>query len=373
MEIECVNHHRWDARRSDLVAQREPVRTMEIVDTQRADSRNGRARWAAVGAAVAVSIGGGGLLTASASLGSGERTVFVPITPCRVMDTRSGSDNVGPRSGGIASADTYSVSVLGTNGNCTIPTDAVGLSMNVTAIDPSVSSYLTVFPSGAVRPLASNLNWVGGQAPVPNAVVTDIGADGKVSFFNNSGVVDVAADIVGYYVDHNHDDRYYTKAQVDAVAGAHPRTISMPAQALNHNGSPITDYALGLQWANSFSGGAYLAIAKPDDFAGTGTVTMRVMYFRLTSGTGTAVRFFARPGDYVIGENPMSGDGDSFIGSTDVNTPLNALRESVITWPAADETNPMWNITLQRDSGFAGAYTGDVVVTSVSVTYDATR
>ena len=29
-------------------------------------------------------------------------------------------------------------------------------------------------------------------------------------------------DVVGYYTDHDHDDRYYTKAQVDAAVAAVP-------------------------------------------------------------------------------------------------------------------------------------------------------
>jgi hypothetical protein len=156
-------------------------------------------------------------MTASATVESGVKTVFVPITPCRVMDTRAAPLTVGPRATPIGQGETYSIAVRGTNGNCTIPADAVGLSMNVTVINPTAGSFLTVFPSLATRPLASNLNFVAGQAPVPNAVEAKIGDDGKVAFFNNAGSVDVAADIVGYYVDHNHNDLYYTKAQTDAA------------------------------------------------------------------------------------------------------------------------------------------------------------
>ncbi len=175
-----------------------------------------RSRWAAIGAAVAVSFGAGGLMSASATLSTGERSVFVPIVPCRVMDTRPAPETIGPRATPIAANETHTISVLGANGNCTIPADATGLSMNVTAIGGNASSFLTIFPSGAAKPLASNLNWTAGQAPVPNAVTVDVPADGKVSFFNLAGTVNVAADIIGYYVDHNHDDVYYTKTQVDA-------------------------------------------------------------------------------------------------------------------------------------------------------------
>ena len=144
----------------------------------------------------------------------GGRAVFVPIVPCRIMDTRTDT-NVGTRSTPIGAAETHTIPVLGVNGQCTIPMDATGLVMNVTGINATVGTYLTVFPSGSPTPNASNLNLVAGQSPTPNAVTVDVPADGKVSFFNSGGTLDVAADIVGYYVDHDFDDRYYTKAQSD--------------------------------------------------------------------------------------------------------------------------------------------------------------
>jgi len=175
----------------------------------------GRARWAAIGAALAVTIGAGGIMSASASIDSGERTVFVPITPCRVTDTRTAPDTRGPRSTPLRADESYTAQITGTNGDCTIPPDAVGVALNVTAVHPTAPSYLTVYPADAPKPLSSNLNFVADQEPVPNAVTSDLSADGKVSFYNHGGTVDVVADIVGYYVDHNHDDRYYTKEYVD--------------------------------------------------------------------------------------------------------------------------------------------------------------
>ena len=175
----------------------------------------GRARWAAIGAAVAVTIGAGGIMSASASVDTGERTVFVPITPCRVTDTRSAPETRGPRSTPLRPDESYTVQITGTNGDCTIPADAVGVALNVTAVHPTAASYLTVYPSDAPQPLSSNLNFVNGQEPVPNAVTSDLSADGKVSFYNHVGTVDVVADVMGYYADHNHDDRYYSKDYID--------------------------------------------------------------------------------------------------------------------------------------------------------------
>jgi YVTN family beta-propeller protein len=120
------------------------------------------------------------------------------ITPCRIMDTRSGTPNVGPRSTPLAGGETYSIQVTGTNGNCTIPSGTSGVVMNVTIVGPGSNGFLTVFPGGADRPTASNLNYVAGQAPTPNQVTVALGATGQVSFFASGGPVNVIADIAGY-------------------------------------------------------------------------------------------------------------------------------------------------------------------------------
>jgi hypothetical protein len=159
-------------------------------------------------------------MTASAT-SSGERAVFVPITPCRLIDTRAGGDNVGVRSTPIDSGEAATFQVTGTNGDCLIPVTATGITANATAVNPSSSSYVTIYPADAnPRPTASNLNVVAGAAPTPNQVTVGLSAAGAIGVYNNAGTVDLIIDIVGYYTDHDHDDRYYTKAQVDAAIAA---------------------------------------------------------------------------------------------------------------------------------------------------------
>ena len=70
--------------------------------------------------------------------------------------------------------------------------------MNVTAVNPTTTSYLTVYPAGAVRPGTSNLNVTKNQI-IPNMVVVAVGAGGKVTFYNRAGTVDVFADLSGYF------------------------------------------------------------------------------------------------------------------------------------------------------------------------------
>ncbi len=153
--------------------------------------------WLAVG--IAVSVIGGVSLLASAS-GGATPAALVPIVPCRLMDTRpQPANNVGTRATPVGPAETHVVVVRGTTGNCQIPESAVAVSMNVTAANPTASSYLTVFPADAERPTASSLNYRANQGATPNAVTVKLSADGKVAFFNLIGTVDVIADVVGYY------------------------------------------------------------------------------------------------------------------------------------------------------------------------------
>lgn len=156
-----------------------------------------RSRLVTAGVTIAVLVGAGGVLTSSAA-SSPSASSFVPITPCRLMDTRSGS-TVGPRSTPIG-AETYVVTVWGTNGNCTIPATATAVSLNVTFAGPTASGFLAVFPSDKPWPGTSNLNFSANQAPAPNAVTSALSADGKLAVKNEAGAVNVLADIVGYYV-----------------------------------------------------------------------------------------------------------------------------------------------------------------------------
>jgi hypothetical protein len=178
-----------------------------------------RSRWAAVGAAVAVSLGAGGLMTASAEVSSGDKPVVISITPCRIADSRPAPDNIGARNGALGPDEAYTFMVHGTNGNCTVPTDAIGVVFNIGVVAPTASSFFTLWPADAPQPLTSNLNFVGGQAALSNAVTVKLssaGPAGRVSIFNKNGSAHFTADIVAYLVGHNHDDRYYTEVELDA-------------------------------------------------------------------------------------------------------------------------------------------------------------
>jgi hypothetical protein len=183
-----------------------------------------RSRWAAIGAAAAVTLGAGGISLVNAANPDGA-VAYVPVSPCRLEDTRplTADANFGGRNTPLTANEAFTLTGIGDNGNCTgIPAEATGLTLNVTAVGPTAPTFLTIWPSDVTpRPLASSLNPVPGEPPTPNAVDVELSDTGQFNIYNLAGNVDVIVDVTGYYVDHNHDDRYYTEDEIDssAVAG----------------------------------------------------------------------------------------------------------------------------------------------------------
>jgi hypothetical protein len=97
--------------------------------------------------------------------------------------------------GPIGQQTTVNLTVTGRGG---VPASGVGaVAINVTATNPPASSFLTVWPTGATQPLASNLNFNPGQT-IPNMAIVPVGSDGQISIYNNTGGVDVIVDVLGW-------------------------------------------------------------------------------------------------------------------------------------------------------------------------------
>ena len=174
--------------------------------TKRSSSSAARSRWAAIGAAIAVAIGAGGVGVSQAAQESGERPVFIPMTPCRILDSRAAND-IGDFSGPIGPGETWEVPAHGSNGECTIPSDALALSVNLTGLNATERTFFTLYASDVALPLASNLNLDPDSTPEPNLATVELSAGGAFSLFNERGQADAIIDVAGYYVDHNHDDQ----------------------------------------------------------------------------------------------------------------------------------------------------------------------
>ncbi len=170
-----------------------------------------RTRWAAIGAAVAVTLGAGGLLTASAA---SEASVFVAIDPTRVLDTRIDAGLSGP----LVNSTARKLDVTGTipivlpgdklSTGAPVPDGATAIVANVTGISPSTVGFLAVRPGTATgSPASSNVNFTAPGVIVPNSVTVELPTTGAAAgtidlyFFGTApgATLDVAIDIVGYY------------------------------------------------------------------------------------------------------------------------------------------------------------------------------
>jgi hypothetical protein len=312
---------------------------------------------ATLGVAAATGLAGS-LPSALATVSSGTRAIYVPITPCRLFDTRTGADNVGARATPLGAAETFTLAVRGTNGNCSIPAGAVGVAMNTTAVNGTSSSYLTVYPADVARPLASSLNWVAGQGASPNQLNVTLAADGRISLFNNAGFVDVIGDIVGYYEDHNHDDRTTT------------RSISFVAEGLNvFTGAGVIAKGGGLNWGYSGGGSAQVDIHRPLDAVPSSPITVTLMFSPNSAAVaGTTVQFFARPRDYNVGDPTLDAFGvlSDLVPVADMN-----FYEATIVLTPDSLPKEWWQIVIQRSAGLTNGFAGSVKVSTVEVSYTA--
>jgi hypothetical protein len=122
---------------------------------------------------------------------------YTPLAPFRILDTRNktgGFSTLGP--GQAIDVQVAGVAQSGVPAmNSATPPSAVVL--NVTVTNPSAAGFLTVYPTGVMRPLASNLNFAAWNT-VANLVGVAIGVGGKVTVYNSSGSSDVIFDIAGW-------------------------------------------------------------------------------------------------------------------------------------------------------------------------------
>jgi hypothetical protein len=159
--------------------------------------------------------------------------LYHPLAPARITDTRlnSGFPNSGDT---LGPGGTLNVQVTAEGG---VPASGVGaVVLNVTATNPTASSFLTVWPTGASRPTASNVNFVAGQT-VPNRVQVPVGTGGKVSIFNATGSVDVVVDVGGHFTD----------STDPSAIGAQfvPTTPARITDTRANSGSPNAGHTLG--------------------------------------------------------------------------------------------------------------------------------
>lgn len=134
------------------------------------DSCNGR---------VTTSLAGAGANSASST--------FTALSPIRLIDTRIG---LGTEQRPIGAGCTLEVDPH-------LPDDATAVVINVTAVDPVFNGFLTAYPCGADRPLASIVPAIANRV-VPGTAIVPLNRDGLFCVYSMAST-DIVIDLSGVY------------------------------------------------------------------------------------------------------------------------------------------------------------------------------
>jgi alpha-tubulin suppressor-like RCC1 family protein len=115
-----------------------------------------------------------------------KRSLFTPVAPVRVLDTRDTNTPVGP--GATITLDLSS----------RLPESATAVVVNIAGTGTTAATFITAFPADIVRPDTVNLNLAEGETRAGLAT-TMVNSDRLLKLYNNAGSVHLIADLTGYY------------------------------------------------------------------------------------------------------------------------------------------------------------------------------
>lgn len=156
---------------------------------------------------LAMAVGMGKLPLPEKALGDAATDlVYVPVTPCRIIDTRVAGGVIPAnttREFDVTSATSYSAQG-GEANNC----NGVGAAgnfaaavINFTVVTPSAAGYITAFPYLATQPLAATVNYTAGDIRGNLAIVKlDQGASLAELSVYTFAQTHLVGDIVGYFI-----------------------------------------------------------------------------------------------------------------------------------------------------------------------------
>ncbi len=224
-----------------------------------------------LGVAGGVALGGVAAAGAPASAAVPVRGTFTPVDPVRVLDTRDGTGVAGQHPGPLGAGQVTQLHIAGVGG---VPeTGAGAVVLNLTATEAPGPGYVTAYPCGEARPLASNLNFTKG-VDVANLVTVKVGDGGNVCFFA-AAQVQLVADLSGWYAD-----------DFAAVPGYHYHELD-PARILDTRDGT----GLGSRPAGPLAPGEVLPLAVAGAGGVPGDGSARAVTINVTTGDASAAGY----------------------------------------------------------------------------------
>lgn len=141
--------------------------------------------------------GGGGASPTVAPPPSSAGLYFVPVKPCRVVDTRE--DAPGKLGRPVMAAGVPRTFALPAT-DCKLPSDARAYSLNFTVVPKGPLGYITTWAAGGRQPFASTLNAIDGRVKA-NAAIVPASASGAAIAVVATEATELVVDVNGYFVD----------------------------------------------------------------------------------------------------------------------------------------------------------------------------
>src|SRR5215469_12139960 len=122
--------------------------------------------------------------------------VFVAMTPCRVVDTRTTQGFSGAFGPPMLVGGASRTFPMQSSATCSIPSVAKAYSLNITVVPPGPLGFITAYPTGQPLPLAATVNSPQGFI-VGNAAIVPAGSSGSIDIFASSAT-DIVIDNLSY-------------------------------------------------------------------------------------------------------------------------------------------------------------------------------
>lgn len=169
----------------------------------------------------------------------GER--FNPLGPKRLLDSRGATGGWGAP---LVAGAPRSLTVVEPGNTYGVPATATAVIANITVVNPTSESFVSVWPAGSPQPGVSNLNFGAGQI-IPNLAMVKIGKEGKIAFANAVGSVDVVVDVVGYY-DPTRGARFFATTPTRILDSRHQQGAGRPWGTTYPTAVPVVGPASGV-------------------------------------------------------------------------------------------------------------------------------
>jgi hypothetical protein len=234
---------------------------------------------------------------------------FVPVTPCRIVDTRGAAGAFGGPTLTASAARSFPLP----SGPCSgIPSGVGAYSLNVTATNTQGAGFFLIYPQGGSQPLVSTLNYVAGQT-VANAAIVPAGTGGGITVVAGVSGADLIIDINGYYAAAlNGGEQLLVSTSIagdGAIKGVNDIGIGVFGESSGND---------GVHGHTSRSGGGTSGVAGLGDGANYGVYgssgTGAGMFGTSFTGIGVEGREGSGSGAVAPGHTAVFGDSDTGYG-----------------------------------------------------------